>query len=106
MEFKKRRLNSVFRTTGVISNLGLLKVEEFSGPGFNASKSYFIPPEFETTALFVTLSGHPEGVEILMRVPPQLDGGRMQEMMDFVINNIQTEAQQTAKDITSLEKVS
>jgi NRPS condensation-like uncharacterized protein len=103
---KKRRLNSVFRTTGVISNLGLLKVEEFSGPGFNASKSYFIPPEFETTALFVTLSGHPDGVEILMRVPPQLDGGRMQEMMDFVINNIQTEAQKTAEDIKSLEKVS
>lgn len=102
---KKRRLNSVFRTTGVISNLGLLKVEDFSGPEFNASKSYFIPPEFETTALFVTLSGHPQGVEILMRVPPQLDGGRMQVMMDFVINNIQKEAQQEEQS-EPVEKVS
>lgn len=101
---KKRRLNSVFRTTGVISNLGLLNVKDFSGPGFNASKSYFIPPEFETTALFVTLSGHPEGVEILMRAPEQLDGGRVQEMMDFVINNIMQNAQQETMSVAEIEK--
>jgi NRPS condensation-like uncharacterized protein len=86
---KKRRTNSQFRTTGVISNLGLLKVKEFSGAEFIADKSYFIPPEFETTALFVTLAGHPEGVEIIMRSPEQLDGGRIEKMMDFVIHNIE-----------------
>lgn len=86
---KKRRETSVFRTTGIISNLGLLKVDELSGPGFTATKCYFIPPEFETTALFVVLAGHSEGVEIMMRIPRQLDGGRMQELMDFVIDNIE-----------------
>jgi len=85
---EKRRLNGQFRTTGVISNLGLLKVEQFSGESFNASKCYFIPPEFDTTALFVTLAGHPEGVEILMRAPTELDGGRVEELLDFVIHNI------------------
>jgi len=86
---KKRQTNSLFRTTGVISNLGLLKVEQFSGAGFIANKSYFIPPEFETTALFVTLAGHKEGVEIIMRAPQQLDGGRVEDMMNFVIENIE-----------------
>lgn len=86
---KKRAINSVFRTTGIISNLGLLNIEHFSGAEFFAHKSYFIPPEFETTALFVTLAGHPEGVEIIMRAPQQLDGGRVKELMDFVMNNIE-----------------
>ena len=85
---EKRRLNGQFRTTGVISNLGLLKVEQFSGEGFSANKCYFIPPEFDTTAIFITLAGHPKGVEILMRVPTELDGGRVEELLDFVIHNI------------------
>jgi hypothetical protein len=100
---KKRRENSVFRTTGVISNLGLLNVDQFSGAEFKADKSYFIPPEFETTALFVTLAGHPEGVEIIMRSPVQLDGGRVQKMMDFVLNNIEQPLSNTAQ-ISSIEK--
>lgn len=92
---EKRRLNGEFRTTGVISNLGLLKVEEFSGEGFKANKCYFIPPEFDTTALFITLAGHPKGIEILMRAPTELDGGRVEELLDFVIGNIsQPEATQ------------
>jgi NRPS condensation-like uncharacterized protein len=85
----KRQKNSLFRTTGVISNLGLLNVDQFSGLEFIAKKSYFIPPEFETTALFVTLAGHHEGIEIIMRSPHQLDGGRVEKMMDFVTNNIE-----------------
>lgn len=86
---KKRCENSRFRTTGIISNLGLLNMEQFSSAHFKADKSYFIPPEFETTALFVTLAGHGDGIEIIMRAPVQLDGGRVQALMDFVITNIQ-----------------
>ena len=105
---EKRRLNGQFRTTGVISNLGLLKVEQFSGEGFNASKCYFIPPEFDTTALFITLAGHPEGVEILMRAPTELDGGRVEELLDFVIHNIShPEGEQVASvNQTSLNQAS
>lgn len=84
----KRRKNGQFRTSGVISNLGLLNIEMLSGPGFEASKCYFIPPEFDTTALFITLAGHPEGIEIIMRAPIELDGGRVEDLMDFVIHNI------------------
>lgn len=84
----KRRKNGQFRTSGVISNLGLLKIDLLSGPGFAASKCYFIPPEFDTTALFITLAGHPEGIEIIMRAPIELDGGRVEDLMDFVIHNI------------------
>jgi len=86
---KKRQLSSLYRTTAVISNLGLLKTARFSGSEFNAKKCYFIPPELETTALFVALAGHSQGVEIIMRSPAQLDGGRVQKMMDFVISNIE-----------------
>lgn len=91
---KKRRDNSVFRTTGIISNLGLLKIDQFMFDGFLANTSYFIPPEFETTALFVTLTGNLNGVEIIMRSPSQLDGGRVEKLMNFVINNIEQSASQ------------
>jgi NRPS condensation-like uncharacterized protein len=86
---KKRRIQGQFRTTAIISNLGLLKLEQLSGKGFSAKKCYFIPPEFDTTALFITLAGHPEGVEILMRAPTELDGGRVEKLLDFVIHNIE-----------------
>ncbi|MFT4763223.1 MAG: hypothetical protein ACI9OH_000308 [Oleispira sp.] len=86
---KKRRIQGQFRTTGIISNLGLLKLEQLSGKGFSAKKCYFIPPEFDTTALFITLAGHPEGVEILMRAPIELDGGHVEKLLDFVIHNIE-----------------
>ncbi|MFT7371767.1 MAG: NRPS condensation-like uncharacterized protein [Oleiphilaceae bacterium] len=86
---KKRRIQGQFRTTGILSNLGLLKLEQFSGKGFNAQKCYFVPPEFDTTALFVTLAGHPEGVEILIRAPTELDGGRIEKLLDFIIDNIE-----------------
>ena len=98
---EKRRSHGQFRTTGVISNLGLLKVEQFSGEGFNAQKCYFIPPEFDTTALFITLAGHPEGIEILMRAPTELDGGRVAELSDFVIRNV--EQQKTRPKVLSTD---
>ncbi len=85
----KRRSEVRFRTTGIISNLGLLSLSEFSGAGFMADSIFFIPPEFDTTALFVTLTGHENGVEILMRAPGYLDGGRLDELMGFVVDGLQ-----------------
>ncbi len=96
---EKRRTSGRYRTTGIISNLGLLKMEQFNGEGFNASKCYFIPPEFDTTALFLTLAGHDKGVEILVRVPVELDGGRVEELLDFIIHSIEGE------DISLLQAV-
>ncbi len=84
----KRRQEARFRTTGIISNLGLLSLAEFSGAGFKADGIFFVPPEFDTTALFVTLTGHENGVEILMRAPGYLDGGRLDELMDFVVDGL------------------
>ena len=99
---KKRRSQGKFRTTGIISNLGLLKIEQFNGEGFKASKCYFIPPEFDTTALFITLAGHPEGIEILMRAPTELDGGRIEELLDFVIHNIEHAAVNPTQNVMSV----
>lgn len=82
--------------------MGLLKIEQFSGKDFKASKCYFIPPEFDTTALFITLAGHPEGVEILMRAPTELDGGRIEELLDFVIHNIEHAAVNPTQNVMAV----
>lgn len=84
----KRRISGRFRTSGIISNLGRLSLKDYTGGGFVADCVFFIPPEFDTTALFVTLTGHENGIEFLMRIPDYLDGGQLEDLMDSVLKQV------------------
>ena len=84
----KRQMNCRFRTSGEILDLGLIPVASYCGAGLIAQKVFFIPPEINTTALYVTLAGHPEGVDIIMRAPAYLDGGKLTQLLEFVVEGI------------------
>lgn len=85
---QQRKQNCRFRTSGEILNLGLIPVASYCAADLIANKVFFIPPEINTTALYVTLAGHPEGVDIIMRTPAYLDGGKLTQLLDFVVEGL------------------
>lgn len=62
-----------FGVSAVLSNLGRLEPDTFSGGGFQARSAFFIPPGNPGLPLFLTLTGDPEGVELCATVPRALD---------------------------------
>lgn len=84
----KRRKTNLYRTSGIISNLGRIRLANFSGAGFIPESIFFIPPEFDTTALFVTLTGHENGIELLMRTPSNLDAGQLETLCEHVVSSL------------------
>lgn len=69
---KMRRDTGMYRTSAIVSNLGLVPLKGYVGGGFTAQRVFFIPPEFDTTAFFLTLSGHQNGMDLVLRTPRTL----------------------------------
>lgn len=85
----KRQMTGRYRSSGIVSNLGLLRVSDYQGGGFKASSIFFIPPDFDTTAFFLTVTGNEKGLELILRVPKVLaTRGRLQLALDDVVNQI------------------
>ena len=85
----KRQQTGQYRTSGIISNLGFLKVDEYSAAGFNCTSVFFIPPYFNTTALFLVLAGNKNSVEVILRIPHQLSSnGRAEHALSQICHGI------------------
>ncbi|MFT7684484.1 MAG: NRPS condensation-like uncharacterized protein [Moritella dasanensis] len=85
----KRQETGQYRTSGIISNLGFLKVDEYSAAGFNCTSVFFIPPYFNTTALFLVLAGNKDSVEVILRIPHQLSSnGRAEHALSQICHGI------------------
>lgn len=82
----KRKVSGQYRASGIISNLGLLPLQSYQGGGFVASSAFFIPPDFDTTAFFLTLSGNSSGIELVLRLPKTLaTKGRLHQVLDDIV---------------------
>ncbi|QUM76954.1 peptide synthetase [Moritella sp. 24] len=85
----KRQETGQYRTSAIISNLGFLHVDEYSAAGFNCSSVFFIPPYFNTTALFLVLAGNKDAVEVILRIPHQLSSnGRFEHALSQICHGI------------------
>jgi hypothetical protein len=58
-----------YPSSGVLSNLGRLRLEAFSGGGFTAQRAFFIPPGNPGLPLFLSMAGDSEGIELCAAVP-------------------------------------
>lgn len=61
-----------YPSSAVLSNLGRLPLDDFSGGGFFANRAFFIPPGNPGLPLFLTLTGDAEGVELCASLPEGL----------------------------------
>ena len=85
----KRQQTGQYRTSAIISNLGFLNVDEYSAAGFRCSSVFFIPPYFNTTALFLVLAGNKDAVEVILRIPHQLSSnGRSEHALSQICHGI------------------
>ena len=86
---EKRSLTGQYRSSGIISNLGLLPLTKYQGGGFKARSIFFIPPDFDTTAFFLTVTGNEKGLELVLRLPKVLaTRGRMNIALDDIEHEI------------------
>ena len=85
----KRQETGQYRTSAIISNLGFLNVGEYHAAGFHCSSVFFIPPYFNTTALFLVLAGNKDAVEVILRIPHQLScNGRFEHALSQICHGI------------------
>ena len=71
--------------SGVVSNLGRLDAHVFDHPGCSGRACFWIPPTNPGTPLFVTLTGHSYGLEVVVGMPNAYgDGGRLSAFVGAV----------------------
>jgi len=78
-----------FGTSVTVSNLGRQDLAAYVGGGFEADASFWIPPGQPGLPLFVTLSGGPQGIELLGSAPVGLASGeRLGNLLDTVAERL------------------
>lgn len=65
--------------SGAVSNLGRIDAGVFDHAGCRGRACFWIPPTNPGTPMFVTLTGHAEGLEVVLGMPNAYgDGGRLE----------------------------
>lgn len=69
-------------TSATLTNLGHLDASVFDGAGFRGASVFVIPPTNPGTPLFLTLTGHPGGIELCGGMPVGFaSGGRLEALL-------------------------
>ncbi|MCP4605172.1 MAG: hypothetical protein GY847_32405 [Proteobacteria bacterium] len=77
-----------YRISGMISNLGRLNLEEFTGGGFKPKTTFLIPPGGANPA-FMVLTGSGDAVELTFALPEVLaTNGRLDAILDRVADGL------------------
>jgi hypothetical protein len=68
----RRHDRGVYSLTGIISNLGRIDLQKYTGGGFTPSATFAIPPANEYVPFFLVLAGHGDTVELMLSLPRRL----------------------------------
>lgn len=80
-----------FLGSAVVSNLGLQRLSDVTAPGFTPSAVFWIPPPSLTAPLFVTLSGHDAGLELLATASAQdATRARLERFVSAMATSLET----------------
>jgi hypothetical protein len=72
----------LYRNSGIISNMGRVPAEYFSGGGFNATALLGIPPSIDAIPFFIGTAGLKNHLELVLSMPNALaGGGRIEQVM-------------------------
>ncbi len=82
---------SLYSISGILSNLGKLSIEQYTGGGFKANTGFLIPPGIDNLPLFLTLSGFNNVVDILVTLPKILaTDGRIEELIENIASGLKS----------------
>ena len=84
---RQKHASGLYHNSGIISNLGKLEMDKFSGGGFKARSWFAVPPCQEIVPFFMVLAGSLEFANLMVGMPRVLaDNGRL----DGFIKNIKS----------------
>ncbi|HOO70349.1 MAG TPA: hypothetical protein PK926_01215 [Spirochaetota bacterium] len=71
--------------SGILTNMGKIPMEIFSGGGFRARAFWGIPPSLENTPFFLGMASHDHTSELIVTMPKNLAGGnRIDTVLDAI----------------------
>ncbi|MFT5431761.1 MAG: hypothetical protein ACI9OJ_002459, partial [Myxococcota bacterium] len=75
--------SSRYGSSAILSNVGRVQSEVFSGPDFRVRRVCVMPPAGHAAPFFVVFTGHSEGCEVMASMPaPLATDGRFDQLMD------------------------
>ncbi|MCP4803795.1 MAG: hypothetical protein GY884_00465 [Proteobacteria bacterium] len=81
--------SSRFGGTAVLSNLGRVDLRQLDAPGFQASRTWWIPPCGPSTAAFLGLMGDGRALELTAVLPAGLASeGRLDRLLDAIVQRL------------------
>lgn len=79
----------LYHNSGIISNLGKLDMDMFSGGGFRASSWFAVPPCQEIVPFFMVLAGSGTFANLMVGMPRALAGnGRLEEFIERISSGL------------------
>lgn len=88
---KEKHAVGLYHNSGIISNLGKLDMEQFSGGGFNANSWFSVPPCQEIVPFFMVLAGTSGFVNLTAGMPRALAShGRLEEFIEKITHGLET----------------
>ncbi len=69
---EERHQNSIYSLSGLISNVGRLKLPHYRGGGFEATAFWGIPPVNDYVPFFIGIGGYDDVVEMVLSLPRRL----------------------------------
>ena len=82
---RKNRKTGRYGSSGIISNMGQVPLDVYSGGGFNASMFWGIPPAFENVPYFMGITYSHEALNLILTLPKALAGDKR---IDRIFENI------------------
>lgn len=92
----EERMNKQFETgryyySALLSNLGKMSLDMYSGGGFEATSIFFIPPGTEYLPFFLTSTGSGDHIELLISMPKRLaNEKRIDTLIDDLVRYLES----------------
>jgi NRPS condensation-like uncharacterized protein len=85
----RKHAAGLYHNSGIISNLGRLDLNSFSGGGFTATSWFAVPPCQEIVPFFMVLTGSGDRAELMAGMPRVLaGGGRLDSFIESVARGL------------------
>lgn len=87
---RNRYQQGIYSLSGILSNVGRVDLNRFSGAGFTARAFWIIPPATEYYPFFLVMSGYEGGSELMLSMPKVLASeGRHEEILHRITKGLE-----------------
>lgn len=90
-EIKNKYQTGLYRNSGIISNVGIVPIDNFTGGGFRTTNITGLPIGMESIPFFLGIIGTTERTELIMGMANKLaNGGRLKGVLERIASQLKT----------------